>query len=116
VGETITITMTPDAMTILKELAKKLKENGSRWVFPTQKPLDHYKWKAFIEEAGLPAETRWHDLRHTFATRLVHKGINAFILKELLGHKNVSMTERYFKAENSSLRKSLVGITIAEPA
>jgi len=36
-----------------------------------------------------------HDLRHTFATRLIKRGVSIFAVSRLLGHSSVTMTERY---------------------
>ena len=46
----------------------------------------------------------FHDLRHTFATRLVQNGIDIYVVKELLGHKTIAMTMRYAHHYPESLR------------
>jgi integrase len=37
----------------------------------------------------------FHNLRYTFASRLVMAGVDLPTVKELMGHKNISMTLRY---------------------
>lgn len=37
----------------------------------------------------------FHSLRHTYASWLAQDGVNLFTIKELLGHSQISMTERY---------------------
>jgi site-specific recombinase XerD len=47
-----------------------------------------------IAEAGIRDFT-WHDLRHTFASRLVMAGVGITAVKELMGHKSIKATMRY---------------------
>ena len=47
-----------------------------------------------VQKGGL-IDFTFHDLRHTFASRLVMSGVDLPTVKELLGHKDISMALRY---------------------
>jgi site-specific recombinase XerD len=47
-----------------------------------------------VKEAGVE-DFHWHDLRHTFASRLVMKGVDIRTVQELLGHKSIVQTMKY---------------------
>lgn len=51
-------------------------------------------WHRAREAAGLD-EVRIHDLRHTYASLLINKGVTLYEVQTLLGHCNASMTQRY---------------------
>ncbi len=53
-------------------------------------------YKNALVRAGLKAKNyRFHDLRHTFATRLAESGVDVFTIKELMGHSTILTTQRY---------------------
>lgn len=51
-------------------------------------------WAALTKGAKLD-NFRFHDLRHSFASRLVMAGADLYVVKELLGHQDFGMTQRY---------------------
>jgi integrase len=57
-------------------------------------------------KAGIEA-FRFHDLRHTFASRLVMKGASLKAVQELLGHASMAMTMRYAHLSHEHLRDSV---------
>jgi len=50
---------------------------------------------------------RFHDLRHTFATRLVQAGVDIYIVQKLGRWKNISMVMRYAHHYPESLRSGV---------
>ncbi|MFC1657199.1 tyrosine-type recombinase/integrase [Candidatus Moduliflexota bacterium] len=60
-------------------------------VFPTKDAKR--AWERAREIADVPC--RFHDLRHTFASRLIMAGVDVTTVKELMGHKDIKMTMRY---------------------
>jgi integrase len=56
-----------------------------------------------MRKAGI-ARFRFHDLRHTCATRMVQAGVDLYKVQRLLGHKSPIMTQRYAHHYPESLR------------
>jgi integrase len=50
---------------------------------------------------------RFHDLRHTFATRLADSGVDTFTIKELLGHASIQTTAIYAHATDAGKRRAV---------
>lgn len=62
-------------------------------------PLDarnfvHRTFSPALEEAKI-TDLHWHDLRHTFASRLVMKGVDLTTVQGTEGHKTPGMTSLY---------------------
>jgi site-specific recombinase XerD len=51
-------------------------------------------WWATLREAGIK-DFHFHDLRHTFASNLLLSGASLKDVKEMIGHKDIAMTDRY---------------------
>lgn len=87
----------PLSETLYNEFIKIRQKEGYIFVNPeTGLPYQDIK-KAFNsakERAGIK-NFRFHDLRHTVATRLVEKGIDLAVVQDLLAHSNIQTTMRY---------------------
>jgi integrase len=49
----------------------------------------------------------WHDLRHTFATRLRESDVHQFDIMQLMGHRSVAMSERYAHPSSQNLSRAV---------
>ena len=100
-----------EAQTVLDK-AKQLQDKSvrSEYVFPhhqdTGKGLgvagfDSF-WLKLRVRAGIP-DVRLHDLRHSFASEAVRRGIPLPVVSKLLGHTNITMTMRYAHVSNADV-------------
>ncbi|MGK5089788.1 site-specific integrase [Bdellovibrionota bacterium FG-2] len=96
-GRTKTMPLNARAVEVLRSWANgSLQRDGLIFPGKNGKPFDTLKtaWNKIIEDAKL-VDFRWHDLRHTFASRLVLAGVDLNTVRDLLGHKDIKMTLRY---------------------
>jgi len=98
-GETRRVPMNDTVREIFCTRQSRLK---SEYVFPSgtdTTPIDacNYMRRIFVpalKAAGVE-NFHWHDLRHTFASRLIMAGVDLRTVQELMGHKTITMTLRY---------------------
>jgi integrase len=73
------------------------KYSNSLLVFANEEGKLYNFRKAFdtaIKRSGI-RDFRFHDLRHTFASHLVMAGMSLYTVMGLMGHKSLTMTQRY---------------------
>jgi integrase len=94
-GERREIPINRTSLDTLKELVRHINSpyvfvdaNGNRYRDVRR------SFKSALRKAGIK-DFRFHDLRHCFASHLVMAGVDLTTVKELLGHKTLTMTLRY---------------------
>jgi integrase len=90
-GKPRTIALNTAAMAVLKSIQR---DSACPYVFPTRLIGIFYPWDRIRRRAGL-ADVRLHDLRHSFASLLVNRGVSLYVVQGLLGHASPRMTQRY---------------------
>jgi integrase len=63
-------------------------------------------WQPAVEAAGL-TNFRFHDLRHTFASRLVARGVSSYIVQHAGGWRTASMMQRYAHLDPGTIRAAV---------
>jgi len=100
------IPLSIQALEILHYLYEKRK---SRWVFSTKnKPVKSIR-RALVtasQNAGIKKVTP-NMLRHTFATHALLSGVDIRSVQEILGHRDISTTNRYTHALQKQLKESV---------
>ena len=115
-GKSRYININSELSCLLPSLKTKNKEREFVFTNPvTGKPFVDLKraFKTACEEAGI-SELRFHDLRHTFASRLIESGVDLITVRDLLGHSTVKVTERYTHS-NQELKKEAVEVLVGKP-
>ncbi len=90
------IPLNTEALAVIKRL--NLRADADGLVFPgtAGAALTHINrsWARLVKDARLD-DFHFHDCRHHFASRLVMSGVDLYVVKELLGHSDFAMTQRY---------------------
>jgi integrase len=95
----------------LIERCRQRRKPGDRYVFPGQKldePLKQlwHVWGFVQRHAGIGADARIYDLRHTFASIGAAGGLSLPIIGKLLGHTQARTTQRYAHLADDPVREA----------
>ena len=66
-----------------------------------------------LDQAGMVADARLHDLRYSFASRALALGEGLPIIGQLLGHRRVETTARYAHLARDSVTESAERISVS---
>ena len=47
-----------------------------------------------------------HDLRRTYATRLMDRGVDMMTVKDMMGHQSITTTQRYVRIQDEKMKKA----------
>lgn len=98
VSKTVTIPLNKYALQLIPVIDHPLQEQKVFRVYSNQ-PMNRYL-KEIAKQAGINKPVSFHFSRHTFGTGSISKGIDVYVLKELMGHSSVNVTQGYAKVMN----------------
>lgn len=95
-GQTRHLPLNAEALQVLTTWRQQTCGEGLKFPGKDGQRLDNVRkaWAGVLTAAGIVG-FRWHDLRHTFASKLVMAGVPLNTVRELLGHTTLAMTLRY---------------------
>jgi integrase len=110
-GQLDTLPLNKKVINVLREIWNN-RQKDAEYVFPSQHNtrISHRNlFRAFqiAKEKAKIEKFRFHDLRHTFATRLVQSGVDIYAVQKLGRWKTLSMVTRYGHFNTESLRSSI---------
>jgi len=114
-GSSRTVPMIDDVLNAFRKLRTMALERKDRAINqPNNAPEDvvfaigdnKKWWEGALKEAKIK-KFRWHDLRHTFCSRLAQRGVSLKVIQEAAGHKTIAMSARYAHMDHTTLHNAM---------
>jgi len=119
-GKTQTIPVSGEAIMVLEQTGRVALQKEayspeevaeiSPFVFPNVNGSPRVSirdpWESIKAKAELPADFRFHGLRHSWASRMVSSGVDLAVVQTLMTHKHASTTERYAHLMPNALKRA----------
>jgi site-specific recombinase XerD len=95
---------------IAKSILKRRQESSPIKPFTITSYQAENAWKWVRKQMNLEHDKEFvlHHLRHSFASRLAGKDISLYIIKELLGHSTIQVTEKYAHLSPGKLSEAVL--------
>ena len=99
------VPLSVNALAALDELS------GGEYVLPVMAPKSLTRaFRKDRDRAGVDGSL--HSLRHTFGTHMALKGAPIHVIKELMGHSTIKVTEQYMHVAQDHLKEAVRGFSI----
>jgi site-specific recombinase XerD len=109
-GEAVAILEQISDMAKKEDTNAELERTKTGYVFPntdgTPRKSIRDPWESIKRKAELPADFRFHGLRHSWASRMVSSGTDLAVVQTLMTHKHASTTERHAHLMPNALKRA----------
>jgi integrase len=118
-GKDRKVPMNEETREILTRLVEVARVKEWDYIFTNPKTGTRYKsiktaWANMCKLAKI-ANLRFHDLRHSFATRAADEGVPLTAIARVLGHASTKTTERYAHGTDSGVRWAVEAVQKKQP-
>jgi site-specific recombinase XerD len=101
----------------LRQIVERQLGYGGKWLCPNRSKKNHWDPTNFTFRIFGPALGRagvedftWHDLRHTFCSRLAMAGKDVVTIQYLAGHRDIRTTQRYMHLSPGHVHDSVFAL------
>ena len=103
----ITKNKQPRAVPITKKVREILDRRPDGFIGGYAKDTVQRKFKRCKDSLKLPEEAVLYSCRHSYATKMLERGVDIQLLAKILGHSSLAMTSRYSKVTDVRLMDAL---------